>query len=209
MMSMYQLISQGFAKWPGLVKKLQAIESNPYAPDGDSIALSLVDEADTTLEDLKLIDDNWIEPLKQSGDISLVKDEFSGTTYYVIKDLDTTQFFAYHAMMSIVVNRILAAGRDFLGLHDQTSLESKNREWSTRIWRIYPHIRRFKPIACMRFAVPLMMSMESGTSSERQMVLEIFKDLDEPRLAVKDRWNEPNLLLHSKTMTGRQAYGAE
>ena len=160
-MSMYQLIAHGFAKWSILVKKLQALEAGPYAVDAHSDGLSLVAEAEATLQDLKLIDDNWVQPLEQLGIISVVYDEFSETTHYNINDLETTQFFAYHSMLSIVVNRILGTCLNFLGLPDQGDIEWQNREWSRRIWGIYPCIRCFKPIACMRFSVPLMMSIES------------------------------------------------
>ncbi|TPX11592.1 uncharacterized protein E0L32_007803 [Thyridium curvatum] len=210
----YRMVLQ-LAQWPVLVHDLERILQDPLHPDATMAAMKLAEDASalnvTMLEHIRLYGGASSADEKATGSCLGLREtpcpaeESPFGARYDFPDLTTAQCHCYTALVLIAVNRILASALRFLG-SDDPLLEVQNRELSRRIWLALPYARRFKPLGCVFFVTPLVVSYESAVGAEeKRHVIDALYDLEEykGKAAAPERWTEENILRVCMALTGR------
>lgn len=195
------------SKWPYLAQLLQALQQDPLNSYSTEVAMELMEGASSVLQELQAIDDTRIAELKALGDIFLVVNPGHPCNHsFEFIDRSTAEFFSYHAMTCIAVNRIHRQAMEFFGPVDHAVFESLNNEWSSRIWRSYTFAQRCKPVGSTFLVPPLIFSFESAGPAEQEMVTDALLDLEKYRNPPKSRWAESGLLETCMALTGRAIF---
>lgn len=200
--------------WPYLIQSVRRLHEG--VQDRPS-ASHLLTEAIAIAEHLHAIDVTSIGTLRRRKDIREVEVEVPGPSFpfkwaFDFASHETAQLFIWHAMFSIIVNRVIEQLLGMLGnnVDLDPTFKSSNREWSRRIWLSFDFARRGKPLRTMYFLTappgPLIVSFEAGNAEERTWLIEAMHDLVGYRNLEGYQIAKENVLYFGRAVTGREKF---
>ncbi|KAH8889630.1 hypothetical protein GQ53DRAFT_825068 [Thozetella sp. PMI_491] len=191
------------AELPRLIRTMRSLQTSSAAEAREAIARDLVDRSRTVLRKLDAHEDRILQ-LMGCGEVALDNDKPSAwEDCYTFTTLEMAGYFTYHAMFSILINRILQRGLEVLGLGDHAVLEMQNREWSERIWKSSPYAQTIKPTGATHLLSPLVMAYEAGDAAERATIMEALHFMTQYREIPEGTLHESNILSSAMIFSGR------
>jgi hypothetical protein len=121
---------------------------------------------------------------------------------YFCNGIEVPSLCVHHAMLSIIINRILIA----LGQCQASipNLDEQNLTFSNRIWMMHEHVRNLKPLGFQFYISPLIVSFESADTKEKQdWIVELLNDLQVGSVGRDDLWTKERTMFRCLGLSGR------
>ncbi|KAK7715470.1 hypothetical protein SLS57_006857 [Botryosphaeria dothidea] len=161
-------------RWPALIGYLRRIrEGAPEAPPPQQHLRAALQAA----HELRAYDADVIAVLKRRGDVRETVDEQTGVPRaYEFSGHQVAWLFAHHAMVSIVVNRVLQQLAALCNTAPRRAWEREMQDWGRRVWLTYAFARRFHRLQCAYLLTPLVVSIVVAEPRQRAGVVQAVCD---------------------------------
>ena len=197
----YQILGQ-MAFWPGLAREISAVRS---AEDKDAFSSTFTEvlQMRTSLQELE---PHIKRLLDSSGyvvtDMPISAGSPMPNVYKFGREIELCRIVAYHAMLLIVSNRmlalldpVLAADFDVLG---------QNFDLSRRIWMLHEDVRGLRPCGYFFYVTVLLITLESAQDQDtREWIITILNEVQGRTLDSGKWWDEDMILSMSGALYGR------